>query len=275
MILSAEEIETILGRDIIIYPFNKKQIRGAAYNLRVGPFIWPHSNSRDSGGTGLPLVPAVEPNGRKFTIPPGELVSVMTQEVVYVSRSICGFFHSKVDMVTKGFSHISTTLDPNWIGPLLITLQNSSRLALPLWEGETFVKLSFHRLVAPTRFDHNNPPGRQDRLDGRFKFPDGLENFLEEPINCNLETLRTTFKSSPAWKEYLDQTTIRSEKRHGWLRFILSTVALFAALSAPIWFEKLFGQKPRDEALAGLLAIAFGAFYVLIETMKSPPWKAN
>jgi hypothetical protein len=75
----------------------------------------------------LNYIPYVEPN---------DTVLILTQEEVWVSEQIAGTFHSKVGIVSSGFGHISTTLDPNWEGPLLISLNNPTRKRLKLIIGK-------------------------------------------------------------------------------------------------------------------------------------------
>ena len=149
--LSGEQILNYLGNRIIIHPFDPEAIRGATYNLRVGDFVWVHrgSNKPEEQRDILPLAPSRAETGKRFDIPANSVVSLLTKEVLYVDNLIAGLFHSKVDMVTKGFSHVSTTLDPGWIGPLAITMRNQTEHTIPLWRNETFVKVSFFKLARP------------------------------------------------------------------------------------------------------------------------------
>jgi deoxycytidine triphosphate deaminase len=238
--LSGEDILASLGKHIIIYPFDPSQLRGSTYNLKVGKFVWLHPDPGTSGSV-RPLEGVETPTGRRFDIPPGALVHILTEEVIYVDSTVAGLLHSKVDMVTKGFSHISTTLDPNWQGPLLITMQNCSSKTLALWQGETFVKLSFYRLSHPTKIQHNNPPGRSDRLRALgLQFPEGQENFLDEPINWNKDHLRKTFFESVGWREVQKRKLHRLRRFVGWSQWILIFALCILAISlvnGPSWMS--------------------------------------
>lgn len=279
MMLIGEEIQGALGKHIIIYPFDPSQLRGSNYNLKVGKFIWLHQDPMTPGSSQILLLPldgVSTRTGRRFDIPPGASVSVLTKEIVYIDNTLAGLFHSKVDMVTKGFSHISTTLDPGWTGPLLITMKNNSAVDLPLWQEETFVKLSFHRLSRPTKIIHNNPPGRSDLLrKQRFRFPEGEEDFLDEPVNCQLTALRQAFFASTAWKVIQNRRVSAMDQGRRWVVFCLALVVLVAAVTSPWWFPLAFGVQPGDEALAAILATAFAAFFFFIKVINDPPWRSR
>jgi len=256
--LTGEEILAALGKHIIIYPFDPDELRGSNYNLKVGRFVWLHPGPGAPSPV-WPLEGVLTATGRRFDIPPGALVSVLTEEVVYVDDTVAGLFHSKVDMVTKGFSHISTTLDPCWIGPLLITMQNCSATTLALWQGETFVKLSFHRLSRPTKVRHNNPPGRADRLKEQgFRFPEGQEDFLYKPINYKLDALRRAFFASEGWKEIQNRKTLALSQYRRWAAWILVFAVLIGAVTARWWFPLIFGIPVGDEAIAAMLGVVVG-----------------
>ena len=277
MMLADEEILDALGKHIIIHPFDSDQLRGSNYNLKVGQFVWLHQDPVTPDSRGILLLPVngvSTSTGRRFDIPPGALVSILTEEVVYVDNTVAGLLHSKVDMVTKGFSHISTTLDPVWIGPLLITMKNNSAADLRLWQGESFVKLSFHRLASPTKVVHSNPPGRGDLLGKqRLRLPEGHEDFLRRPVNCQPDALRQAFLASAAWKDIQNRRASAVDKRRRWITWSLASAALIAAVTSPLWFRFAFGIRPGDEALAALLAAAFAAFAFFGPVIRDLPWR--
>lgn len=261
--LAGEEILDALGSTIIIHPFDRSALRGSSYNLKVGKFVWFHREPGQPAGPTLPVEWESTASGRRISIPPGTLVSALTKEVIRVDKTVAGIFHSKVDMVTKGFSHVSTKLDPEWIGPLLITIRNSSPHVLVLWEGETFVTLTFHRLRQATGVSHNNPPGRSDLL-GKlsFVFPNGEENFLDAPVNCNLATLREEFLNSPGWKELQRVKGGVEGKRRRMVILGLAIFGTLAAVSAPSWFPLAFGIALGDQGLVAALVAALGFLYI-------------
>ncbi|MFB0515598.1 MAG: deoxycytidine triphosphate deaminase, partial [Candidatus Neomarinimicrobiota bacterium] len=113
-LLTDVDIQKALGKDIVIEPFSKDSLTPVGYDFTVGNYVL----SLEQG--------LLNPNHQGFyELPPKSTVQILTKESLWVSGRIGGTFHSKVSLVSKGLSHISTTLDPGWYGPLLITIRNN------------------------------------------------------------------------------------------------------------------------------------------------------
>ena len=106
---------------------------------------------------------------------PGDTAISLTNESIWVSKSIAGMFHSKVGFVCQGLGHISTTLDPGWQGQLLISVNNPSNKKKRVLIGRihkkertiiynTFITLCLFRLITPAIGKSNNHSGRIDTL---------------------------------------------------------------------------------------------------------------
>jgi len=275
--LSREEILSVLGVNIIIHPFDVAYLRGAAYNARVGEFVWlrPGANSLPgSHRNPYPVKPEeISTKGRLYRIPPGSIVYIMTKEIFHVDGSIAGLLHSKVDLVSKGFTHISTTLGPNWIGPLFIALQNVTSDTLPLWEGETILKVIFFRLHEPTKFQPNNFPGRPDRIKAEeLDFAEGDRDFLERPVNCQIDVLRAEFYQSPQGKALHDSrlaATTKSKKLKWTVtKLVFSSAVMLASVTSPWWLPTLFHVKMEGGALGYLLGACLGSFYFFMKCIE-------
>ncbi|OGS02543.1 MAG: hypothetical protein A3G41_08515 [Elusimicrobia bacterium RIFCSPLOWO2_12_FULL_59_9] len=174
--LSDQDIQwCIQNGEIAIAPFSNDQLTSVGYNLSFTWFIFSVNSQelcrihRESGQ----LYCFVEPN---------DTVLVLTREAVWVCEDIAGAFHSKVGIVSKGFGHISTTLDPNWEGPLLISLNNPTRKRLRLTIAkdsnsgirfETFATLIFFRMASPTTLAQDN---LQSRIEILREIGEGLAN---------------------------------------------------------------------------------------------------
>jgi deoxycytidine triphosphate deaminase len=154
MLLSDQDIQKLLNRGIVIYPFDDKDLTPVGYNLNPSDFVFSIQSQS--------LV--LESNGF-FEIQPHDTVLILTKEAVWVSRRIAGTFHSKVSLVSTGFGHISTTLDPNWKGPLLISLNNPTDNSLNIPVDKSFVTLVFYKVKTPALKDAlDNLPSRADIL---------------------------------------------------------------------------------------------------------------
>jgi len=267
-LLTGEEIVTALGKHIIIYPFDRQALAGTTYNLRVGRFAWLH----DPSPTGLPIEPSTDGRGNlTFVIPPGTVISVLTEEAIYLDSLMGGLVHSRVGLVSRGFSHVSTIVDPTWIGPLLITFQNCSRTPQPLRIGEALVKLTFHRLARATSIEHDNrQPGRGDWISRMgFHFPEGDEDYLTKPVNCKLGALREAFLSSKAGVERVTWRARSTQRRWRLALIAVATLGLVLAATSFWWLPAIFHTELGDEALVGLVAIvASAATYLTAQLMR-------
>ena len=74
----------------------------------------------------------------------------MTNEVIWLSGRVSGTLHSRTSLAFKGFSNISTTVDPRWIGQLLITITNMTNKDIKLKKDRPFCTLNIHKLSTPT-----------------------------------------------------------------------------------------------------------------------------
>lgn len=153
--LSNVDIEKELGENILIFPFHKKHLKGASYNLTASKLAWNISNGES----------IYDHFRNKIVIPVGATVLVETNETIWVSEKICGTYHSKVKMVSKGLGHIGTTLDPDYLGTSLIAIHNHSGNDVELNpETDSFVSIIFHYLKTKSSIGHDNDPGRLDFL---------------------------------------------------------------------------------------------------------------
>ncbi|MFE4430888.1 hypothetical protein ACFRH9_28615 [Peribacillus butanolivorans] len=204
-VLSDNDIlEKIESKEIVICPFNEDNLSPVGYNLSFTKFIYSIKNN---------LLTKIEKdeaaNELYCFIEPNDTVLILTREAVWVSNKFNGTFHSKVGIVSKGFGHISTTLDPHWEGPFLISLNNPTSKKLKLCIAEdteggtkynTFVTLILNETLSPAVKLHNNPSSRVDILrdikrtkgDKKFqqlaKVVDKIRNFEEIQVNIGKST---------------------------------------------------------------------------------------
>jgi deoxycytidine triphosphate deaminase len=152
-VLSDKKIEKFLGKKIYIWPFERSKLKGATYNLTASCVAVSSSNKNN----------LVNSRG-EIVIPSGETALIQTDESIYVAEDICGTYHSKVSLVTKGLSHIGTTLDPGYFGTSLIAVHNHSGSDKIIRVGDTFVSLMFHKMSKSSRIRHDNQPFRSDLI---------------------------------------------------------------------------------------------------------------
>lgn len=243
MILTDTDILRLLNREIVIEPFDSDNLTPVGYDLRVGCFVYSLSRGMLSGN-----------GANEYTIEPGESVLILTKEFVWVSRSIGGTFHSKVSLVSKGFSHISTTLDPNWSGPLLIATCNRSAKCLTLVAGQAFVTLMLHKTISPATKPHGKPPARRDILlqlltdttpDMREQFDKDLARLasnvskvVHDADSQEVFNNRVREASEPGFRRVLQASKRGLKARGGHILYIsIHLVLLTAIVLLPIYFD--------------------------------------
>lgn len=182
-LLSDVDIRKALGKDIVIEPFAEELLTPIGYDFTVGEYVF----SLEYG--------LLEIKGGSYQLPPKSTIQILTKESLWVSGKIGGTFHSKVSLVSKGLSHISTTLDPGWYGPLLITFRNNTDNILLLKSGDSFVTLVFSQLKTPTKSPHNKPQSRQDILVAQLKEQE--QNYIDKIAGViNNKNISATFATS-------------------------------------------------------------------------------
>ncbi|MEH2014996.1 dCTP deaminase domain-containing protein [Nostoc sp.] len=158
--LSDQDIEILLNKEIVIYPYRpEKDLTPVGYNLNPSDFVFSITHKHL-----IKTTSNLEGN-KVFKIQSHDTVLILTQEAVWVSQKIGGTFHSKVGVVSLGFGHISTTLDPGWAGPLLISLNNPTAIELELPAEKSFVTLIFYKVRKPALRNHDNSPSRVDLIE--------------------------------------------------------------------------------------------------------------
>lgn len=196
-LLCRKEIEKCVElQEIAIYPFNKDDLTEVGYNLTASNFILSLNKKL--------FLPIQRTNYEAYcTVDPHDTILIITNESVRVSGKIAGRLHSRVSVVSKGFTHISTLLYPGWEGPLLISLSNPTHRKLKLIIGEQentkdyddsiknkksehtndvyklrgIVTLVFERISNSSTFKSNIEMGKQRKEAGRF---DILSELIKE-----------------------------------------------------------------------------------------------
>ncbi|OPF64320.1 hypothetical protein BC358_05635 [Hydrogenophaga sp. H7] len=100
---SAQSLITDVGLDVTL---SEKHV----YNLTSQQYLEIHSAGQQ---------------GAFVTVPPHATISVLTNERIRLGEKLGGLVASKVRMVSYGYSHISTTIDPGWDGQLVLTFTNT------------------------------------------------------------------------------------------------------------------------------------------------------
>lgn len=181
---SVDIIDAILKRNIVILPFDNNSLTGIGYNLSSTDFVL-------STQKGALLTIHTAGQERYTYIDPHDTVLTLTREYIQVDNTIAGTFHAKVGMVSLGFGHISTTLDPGWKGQLLISLNNptNKRIKFTVSKQGSLCTLLFYKLITQAenvsgKEAHDNDKGRAAFLKQYIAAPPRVANkYFSEPYN--------------------------------------------------------------------------------------------
>ncbi len=141
---------------IHIYPFLESNLTPVGYDLSVGDS---YASASKPGRIDIK-------QGDGVTIKPGDTVLITTLEKIGMpqNRTVSALVLSKVSKVSKGLSHISTTIDPDWKGELLVAIHNHSRISVSIGYGETFCTVVFFENKSPATKDCGKDQRRADIL---------------------------------------------------------------------------------------------------------------
>jgi len=141
---------------IQIHPFSEDSLTPVGYDLRVGG---KYASMRRGG-------PFEIQTGDSLEIVPGDTALITTLETIGMprDRSLSAFIFAKVSKVSMGLSHISTTVDADWVGPLLIAVTNHSMNTVALDHGEPFCTIVFVENISPSTKACGKLAGRLDVL---------------------------------------------------------------------------------------------------------------
>lgn len=136
-ILCLSEEEWNAKKALLIKSFSKDCLTTIGYDLRVGGYY------KTYGST--PSLIRIKKK-EKVVIKPGETALIATLEEIKMPEdcSISALLVSRVSQVARGLSHISTKIDPNWVGgSLSIAVNNFSRETICLEYEEKICSVVF------------------------------------------------------------------------------------------------------------------------------------
>ncbi len=144
---------------IYINPFTETNLKPGSYDLSVGTSYASALKGQFQVNDNSPV-----------TLEPGETVLITTLEEIKmpINKKVSALILSKVSQVSKGLSHISTTIDPDWEGKLLIAMTNHSRKSIKLNLREPLCTMIFFENKSAADKESLYAPGRVDILARQF-----------------------------------------------------------------------------------------------------------
>jgi deoxycytidine triphosphate deaminase len=160
MLLTDKDLSSMLCTDancnepdkINIFPFSQECLTPVGYDLRIGT-----KYSSVSLGKYFEQCETIN-------VIPGDTVLISTLETIGMpkTKKLSGLVNSMVSMVSKGISHISTTIDPDWDGPLIIAVTNHSKNIIELAKGTPFCTVVFLENKSSSEKPSGKTSGRSD-----------------------------------------------------------------------------------------------------------------
>lgn len=202
MLLSNNDIKRGLlnAKQLAIHPLKVENIKGSSINLTASKCAW---NLKDNNSAYV-----VERN--KIVIPPNNSVCIVTNEAIWISRRIAGTYHSRVTLVSKGFANISTTLDPQWYGLSLVTLNNLSSSEVEIPVGSSIASIMLYFLKTPATKGIIENQASRPEIYTKFNTTQEEEDFLTAEWHKSYNNLVNSMLSSLSYENlYKDRTKFR------------------------------------------------------------------
>lgn len=260
MVLSDVDIKRELATsdNIMIYPLNLDNIKGSTVNLRASKYAW----LRTWGENGEASEERIRIEQNQIRIPKRKTALIYTEEVIWVSQKLCGTYHSKVGIASRGAGHIGTTLDPGWIGQSVIAIPNPTDEDIMIRVGETFVSLMFEELKTPAeKKGTSNQAGRpdivkrkgltaeeEDELDQQWRYvDDALRQELKNSTEYKSLVAPTEAEKKVALDEKYQKEFIEPQRVAG--RYSLTNAAIAAVVALVVWFLTTFYNNNQNQEL--------------------------
>ena len=142
MILTAQQIEEVYRKgDVLIDPYDEKQIQGATYDLRVG---------EHGATTTSKKIVNIKDNGY-LPVEPGDIGLIEVLETIRLGPQYVGRFGLRSKYARKGL--VATTgaqIDPGYNGRLIVGIMNLTPKLISLPYKDDFLSVEFHKLEEPT-----------------------------------------------------------------------------------------------------------------------------
>lgn len=246
--LSDVDIVKELGKNILIYPFDENNLKGASFNLTASEFAWSITSKHT-------IV-----SGDKIIIPPHDTGIIYTNEVVHITKNISGTFHSRVNDVSNGCGHIGTTLNPGWLGRLLIAITNHTDSPISIDVKEPFVTLIFYYLKhKSTNNEDENTRSRGDIINAKGIILSVIERkALTESDPQNVQQLTSIIKEKSIYDNIKKTKKIKQSKI-----IILAIILTVILIIITIFFDNKIPNK-IDELLSFISYSLIGFILALI-----------
>lgn len=146
--------DLVRKKKLLISPFAEDSLTPVGYDLRVGDRYLKMCTKLEGG------INRLEGN-EELIIEHNEVAAIETEEYVGMpqNRNYSGILVSKVSIAEMGLSHISTSLDPDYKGKMVITITNHSKRKVSLKRKQPFCTIIFFKNEQPAVKPCEKDPG--------------------------------------------------------------------------------------------------------------------
>lgn len=149
--------ETLCQRlERLISPFSVSRVDCAAYTLAIGPEVYVSPNDQTADPTTVTIRKLSD--GEGFTIPPGQLALLLTEETVTVPSDALAFISIRARSKFRGLVNVSGFhVDPGFRGQLTFAVFNAGPIPIHLKRGQTIFLIWYAGLDRDTEFKKRGP----------------------------------------------------------------------------------------------------------------------
>lgn len=160
MFLSAETLIKRAKRDSIFTNFVPDRVKHGAYELSVGDHFF---RTSDESGVVHNLKDL-----EQFTIPPGQLAILITEETIKIPTDLLAFISIKAGIKFKGLVNVSGFhVDPGFHGKLKFSVYNAGSEGLVLERGQQAFTIWFAQFDRATERPYDGAHNHQARISPR------------------------------------------------------------------------------------------------------------
>lgn len=157
MFLSAETLTKRAANESIFTNFDPDRVKHGAYELGVGDHYFTTSDER---GVVHPLEEL-----EQFTIPPGQLAILISEETIQIPTDLLAFISIKTGIKLKGLVNVSGFhVDPGFNGKLKFSVYNAGSEGLVLERGQRAFSIWLAKFDRPTDRPYDGVHNHQTRI---------------------------------------------------------------------------------------------------------------
>lgn len=217
-------------REKLIAPFKPERIDCAAYTLAIGSEVYVSPNDQTADPTAITIRQLAE--GEAFTIPPGQLAFLLTDEIVTVPPDALAFISIRAKTKFRGLVNVSGFhVDPGYRGQLTFAVFNAGPVPVHLKRGQPIFLIWYTSLDCDTAFRKNDTVRR------------GIDPETVTAIAGELQSFASLSKKINEVDKTLRDRVHALEKEQSYYRVIGAIALAFVILLTTSWLKGAFSYS--------------------------------